>query len=137
MNKKGVTMAINTIVTIIIVLIVLVVVIYGFTVGWGNLFKNITGYGGGSVNAQIEINGCGVACSVGSDASNFDYCSRIRNIVFVEGAKSVPVTCLRLEEPPYTELPRCEQIDFAICKTKSDSRLGIISPVDATKPALP
>ncbi len=94
MNKKGADIAIGTIVVIILALVVLVVVIYGFTVGWGNLFQNIVGFGGGEVNVQTHVRSCQVSCST---QSTFEYCSKKRSIVFDKGQKAIPdVTCENL-----------------------------------------
>jgi hypothetical protein len=78
-SKKGAEMTIGTIVMIILALVVLVVIIYGFTVGWSNLFQNIQGFGGGDINVQTIVQACQVACATNSQ---FDYCTRTRNVVF-------------------------------------------------------
>jgi hypothetical protein len=79
MEKKGQQMTIGTIIVIILSLIVLVVLIYGFTTGWGNLWQNILGFGGGKVNVQTVVQSCQLACQT---SSQFDYCDRKRNVVF-------------------------------------------------------
>ena len=114
-SKKGAELAIGTIVMIILALVVLVVIIYGFTVGWGNLFQNIIGYGGGQVNVQTHIRGCQLACTT---QSSYDYCNKVRNVVFVEGEKAVKLTCFGLEDAnpnrppvPVVGLDRCDAID--------------------------
>lgn len=93
MNKKG-DVAISTIVIIILALVVLVVVIYGFTVGWGNLFQNILGFGGGKVNVESVVRGCQVACTT---QASFDYCTKQRDVFFEEKQKAEKLTCKQLE----------------------------------------
>ena len=128
MNKKGADLAIGTIVVIILALVVLVVIIYGFTVGWGNLFQQILGFGGGQVNVQTIVNSCQVSCST---QSTFDYCSRTRNVVFNEGEKGLKLTCFRLEDGnpdkgaiPNVGLASCGLIDQIKCKDSTDKVLG-------------
>lgn len=94
MNKRGAEMTIGTIVMIILALVVLVVLIYGFTVGWGNLFQNIIGFGGGKVNVQTVVQSCQVSCST---QSSYDYCQRKRNVVFEEKGTGEQLTCKQLE----------------------------------------
>ena len=128
MNKKGAELTIGIIVIIILSLVVLVVVIYGFTVGWGNLFQQILGFGGGNVNVQTIVSSCQVSCST---QSTFDYCSRTRNVVFNEGEKGSKLTCFRLEDGnpdkgaiPNVGLTRCDLIDLIQCKDSTDKVLG-------------
>jgi hypothetical protein len=70
-NKKAAEMTIGTIIIIILALVVLVFLIYGFTVGWGNLWNNILNLGGGTSNVQTIVSSCQIACST---SSQFDYC---------------------------------------------------------------
>ncbi|MEN9626209.1 MAG: hypothetical protein RL557_537 [archaeon] len=94
LNKRGAEMTIGTIVIIILAIVVLVVLVYGFTVGWGDLFSKLTGLGGGQVNVQTIVQSCQIACST---QAYFDYCEKTRNIVFEEGKDSVQETCFGLE----------------------------------------
>jgi hypothetical protein len=86
-SKKGAEMTIGTIIVIILALVVLVVLIYGFSTGWSNLWQNILGYGGGTVNVQTVVDSCKLACTA---QQSFDYCSKKRTIVFelVNGKKN-------------------------------------------------
>jgi hypothetical protein len=113
MNKKGAEMTVGTIVVIILALVVLVILIYGFTMGWGNLWQNILGLGGGKVNVQTVIQSCQVQCTTGSQ---YEYCSRPRAVVFekIDG-KDNPLnkpdyTCASLEKIPSAGLPACGSI---------------------------
>ena len=92
-NKRG-DVAISTIVIIILALVVLVIVIYGFTVGWGNLFQNILVFGGGKINVESVVRGCQVACTT---QASFDYCLKQRDVVFDEKQKAEKLTCKTLE----------------------------------------
>ena len=92
-NKKGAQLAIGTIIMIILGLVVLVVVIYGFTVGWGNVTDKLFGITGGDVNVQSVIQSCELSCSIGS---SYDFCTRERDVVFEEGGDSEKMTCRTL-----------------------------------------
>ena len=111
MNKKGAELAIGTIVFIILALVVLVVIIYGFTVGWGNLFQNIIGYGGGQVNVQTSVSSCQVSCST---QSTYDYCSKRRTVVFEEKGKGELLTCEQLARRTPNVGLSCDSIDCSV-----------------------
>lgn len=81
MNRHAAEMTIGTIVIIILAIVVLVVLVYGFTVGWGDLFNQLTGLGGGNVNVQTVVQGCQIACST---QASFDFCQLKKSIVFTE-----------------------------------------------------
>ena len=106
-NKKGAEMTIGTIVMIILALVVLVVIIYGFTTGWGNLWENIVGFGGGNVNVQTHVTSCELACSTNGV---FDYCTKERQIRFTEDGDKEPRTCQDLIGTEYG-LEECMNID--------------------------
>lgn len=112
MNKKGAELAIGTIVVIILALVVLVVLIYGFTVGWGNLFQNILGFGGGQVNVQTVVSSCQISCST---QGVYDYCTKKRNVVFEEGKKGELLTCDDLERRN-VGLESCASVDCVIAE---------------------
>lgn len=96
MKKKG-DVIINTLVIIILAIVALVVLIYGFNVGWGNFFEQITGLGGSQVNVQTNVQSCQISCSTNSD---YDYCQKLRTVVFNEDKKDPrnnrKYTCLNL-----------------------------------------
>src|SRR3989338_813452 len=94
-NKKGAEMTIGTIVMIILASVVLVVIIYGFTTGWGNLWQNIIGFGGGKVNVQTVVSSCQIACSTNGV---YDYCTKERKVVETENSKGDPMTCDELDD---------------------------------------
>ncbi len=96
-NKYAQNITISTLVVIILAIIVLVVLVYGFTVGWGDLFSRITGLGDGKINVQTVVQSCQIECST---QSSYDYCTRTRRVVFDEtdAAKNKqPITCSKLE----------------------------------------
>lgn len=108
MNKKGAEMTIGTIVMIILALVVLVVIIYGFTTGWGNLWQNIVGFGGGKVNVQTVVRSCQLACSTNSV---FDYCTKERSVIKTEDQKTPEkMKCSQLEDEN-VGLDECLSID--------------------------
>ncbi len=114
-SKKGAeSMAIGTIVMIILALVVLVVIIYGFTTGWANLWQNIIGYGGGKVNVQTIVSSCQLACSTNA---KFDYCTKVRKVVFEENKPAEDKKCYELQGDKYG-LEECTQID---CVSETDS----------------
>jgi len=112
MNKKGAEMTIGTIVIIILALVVLVVIIYGFTVGWGNLWQNIIGFGGGDVNVQTVVQSCKVDCAVSNE---YNYCTKMRQVVFEEGEDARPMTCDGLSKEPGTGLD-CDRLVCVVQK---------------------
>ena len=89
-NKRGQGLPVNALVMIIIAIVLLVVLIYGFTVGWGNLFQNVLIFGGGKVNVQTIVSSCQISCTT---QSIYDYCTKVRNVVFDAKEKAVPLTC--------------------------------------------
>jgi len=112
MNKKGAEITVGTIIIIILALVVLVVLIYGFSTGWGNLWENLIGIGGGKENVATVVQSCQVACSTGS---KYDYCGRNRNVVFDAKNKNDPrnraYTCISLfREQPEAGLEACSSI---------------------------
>ncbi len=94
MNKRGAEMAISTIIVIILALVVLVFLIYGFSVGWGNLFDKISNFGGGQSNVQTIVQSCNLACTTNSQ---YDWCSLQRDVTFsTEGKTDGKFTCAGL-----------------------------------------
>jgi hypothetical protein len=101
MNRKAAEMTIGTLVVIILAVIVLVILVYGFSVGWGNFFNNLVGFGGGQVNAQTVVQSCQIACST---QAKYDYCERRRNVVFDTNKNNkhnnLQYTCFQLASDP-------------------------------------
>lgn len=92
LNKRGQGLSVTTIVIIILSIIVLVFLIYGFTVGWSNLFDKVTNLGGGEGNIDTIVQACNVACATGSQ---FDFNSKKREVNFGDGRK-FSLTCKEL-----------------------------------------
>jgi hypothetical protein len=83
MHKKAQGLSVSTIVVIIVSLVVLVFLIYGFSVGWGNLLTSVKEIGGAS-NVASVVSACEIACS---SNSQYDYCSVSRSVTFGKGEK--------------------------------------------------
>jgi hypothetical protein len=81
MNKRGAELSIGTIIVIILGLVVLVFLIYGFSVGWGNLLTSVRNIGG-EPNIASVVSACQIACSSNSE---YDYCSVERDVKFGKG----------------------------------------------------
>ena len=130
MNKKGAEMTIGTIIVIILAVIVLVVLVYGFGVGWGDLWNKIVGLGGGQVNVQTVVQGCQIACST---QSTFEYCTKERSVIFEEGQKEpeklncyalqtrgVGLSCDRIDCIPVS----CENLKSTVCSRNNAELVG-------------
>lgn len=78
-NRRGQGLSITTIVIIILAIVVLVFLVYGFSVGWNNLFDRVENIGGGAENVASIVQACSLACSTNSQ---FDYCSVRREVTF-------------------------------------------------------
>lgn len=79
MNSKGDSnMTLGTILSIVLGLAVVVVLIWGFSVGWGNLWDKVTGRVSSS-NVDAIISGCQLACDTGAID---DYCNVKRTVKF-------------------------------------------------------
>jgi len=88
-------MTIGTIVVIILAILVLVVLAFGFTEGWGEFWSKITGLGGGKVNAQTVVQKCQIECA---SQSTYNYCRKLKSVVFVDNGDKYKLTCSKLEE---------------------------------------
>lgn len=80
-NKRGQNLTLGTIILIILGVAVLVFLIYGFSVGWGNLFGRLTEIGGGEVNVDTINQACVLACNTNSVDG---YCTQKRTVNFGE-----------------------------------------------------
>jgi hypothetical protein len=96
MNKKGEGVSMTGVLVAVVLLVVLMaIVVYGFTVGWGDLWNKVTGFGGGKVNVQSVIDACKVSCSTNQV---YEYCTKTRSITFAEaGEAEKGLTCKTLE----------------------------------------
>lgn len=131
-NKRGAEMTIGTIVIIILAIVVLVVLVYGFTVGWGDLFSKLTSLGGGQVNVQTIVQSCQIACST---QAYFDYCKE-RKVIFNEGGNSESFTCETLEKDPRNVgLADCDKIQCTVNSAGQVQNKPAVNPT--TNPALP
>ncbi len=113
MNKKGAEITIGTIIIIILALVVLVVLIYGFITGWGSLWQNVIGFGGGKINVQTVIQSCQIACTT---QSYYEYCNRQRNVIFEEKEKGEPMSCEDLESRGVGLI--CDRVDCEVIMAK-------------------
>ena len=93
MNKKGAEMTVGTIVIIVLALVVLVVLIVGFTSGWSEMWAKLTSIFGGGANVANHVNGCTVACTSNSE---YDYCTRLRDVKFDDKTKNGKYNCAGL-----------------------------------------
>ena len=136
LNKRGAEMTIGTIVIIILAIVVLVVLVYGFTVGWGDLFSKLTGLGGGQVNVQTIVQSCQIACSI---QAYFDYCDKTRSVVFEEGKDAVLRRCYELENN--YGLAHCGKIQCDVNPVNPTSAAPAVNPSNptpaGTNPAAP
>jgi hypothetical protein len=86
-SKKGAEMTIGTLVVIALAILVLVTLIFGFTSGWGNLWKRINPT---QTNVDSLRNSCQTDCIT---QQKFGYCCGIKNIVTETGAETTKGTC--------------------------------------------
>ena len=79
MNKKADSnMTLGTILSIVLGLAVVVVLIWGFSVGWSNLWDKVTGRVSSS-NADAVVSGCQLACDTNAKD---DYCNVKKTLKF-------------------------------------------------------
>jgi len=100
MDKRGESSTVGVVIAIVLGLAVLVLLIYGFSVGWGNLLDRITNIGGSNVEAVVS--GCSVACA---SQSQYDFCSLNRTIKFESGKE--PLTCQQLVSDSRVNVEAC------------------------------
>ena len=128
-NKRGAEMTIGTLVIIVLAVVVLVFLIFGFTTGWGNLWGKIFNFGGGKVNVDAVITGCGIACD---SQAEYDWC-KTRELIEEDAAGKIvkrPIKCTDLTEPPYT-LDKCDAI---VCTPGSGDDDTTTPVADTTTP---
>lgn len=138
MNKRGESTGtpVWLIVTIILALIVLVFMVFGTGEALGDLWSKVAGFGSGKVNVQTVVQSCQVACSVDG---TYDYCRKLRSVVFENEGDKYKLTCSMLEKPsvefsvkedntdkirkitiPSSGIVNCEAIDESRCNTLTD-----------------
>jgi len=83
MKKRAQNLSLTTIILIVLGIAVLVFLIWGFSVGWSNLWQRISDYTGGS-NVDSFASGCALACSGEQTAK---YCSDVKTITLGDGSK--------------------------------------------------
>ncbi|MDO8517636.1 MAG: hypothetical protein Q7S33_05940 [Nanoarchaeota archaeon] len=107
MNKKAQEgMGIGTIIIIIIGLVVLALIVFGFVMGWTNLFDKLSNLGGGASNVDTIVQSCNIACST---ASVNDWCTLQRNVKF-DKSPSETTTCVALSTNPKVKGLSCASI---------------------------
>jgi len=95
-DKKGLEIAIGTLVVIILAVLVLAFLIFGFTMGFGNIRDKLFPFFSSKVNVDDVVRSCELACT---SQSKYDYCDKLREVTFVDnGEKQSGITCLNLEE---------------------------------------
>ena len=93
MNKKGSEMTLGTIIAIILGITVLVFLIFGFSMGWNNMWSKITILGGGGDNTNIIKQACAIACSTND---KYGFCTQPRKTVLADGRFNEVATCKQL-----------------------------------------
>lgn len=83
-DKKGQGLQLSTIILIVLGIAVLVFLIFGFSVGWGNLWDRIQNFSGGKVNLDTIKQGCALACA---EVSSDKWCTQVRSVNFAEKVK--------------------------------------------------
>lgn len=101
-NKKGVELAISTLVIIVIAVIVLVVIVVGFAVGWSNLWGNIAAFFGGS-NVDTVVKACNTACLTESKDA---WCNEQRTVTGFNAKQ----TCEQLKTQTAKGFKACDKI---------------------------
>ncbi|MBS3080809.1 hypothetical protein J4221_05030 [Candidatus Pacearchaeota archaeon] len=98
MNKRGLELAVSTLIAIVLGILVLIALLYGFSIGWENFWNKITGYSGGKDNVQAVIQACTTACDVKNE---YDYCTLKRDVI--EEGKKRETTCNELKNNIYLD----------------------------------
>ncbi len=99
------------IIGIILALAVLAIFIYALATGTNPLFGAIGNFGGGKVNVQQVVLSCQQSCLT---QSVFDYCGKVRDVVFQKGEDKIPGTCKSLENAG-VGLDVCSGINPDLC----------------------
>ena len=89
MNKKGVELAMSSIVIIILAVIVLAVLAIGFSTGWGKMWNKVNTLGGDVKETAVDA--CKIACA---KQNSYAVCEEVRAI----GNKGETGTCADVGE---------------------------------------
>ena len=107
-NKRGAEMTIGTLVIIVLAVVVLVFLIFGFTTGWGNLWGKIFNFGGGKVNVDAVVTGCGISCD---SLAEYDWC-KTRELIEEDAEGKINKTDVTCESIAGTRgLDACDAIE--------------------------
>ena len=90
MNKQGSEMTIGTIVIIVLAITVLVFLIFGFTMGWTNLWGKINVFSGGGSNINEVSQACAMVCS---QQDSYGWNTQVREVRNEKGFVNNNVTC--------------------------------------------
>ncbi len=74
-RKRGMQLAISTLVLLILSVLILIALIMSFTIGWEDFFNKIRGYSPGELDSVISI--CNTQCSLGS---KYDFCCQEKEL---------------------------------------------------------
>ncbi len=91
MNKKAQGLSITSVVLAILAVVVIVILFFVITQGGFGKFNIF----GGKVNVQDHVTSCQVACTTNS---YFDYCEKIRTVVFDDKDEKKNITCDKLSK---------------------------------------
>ena len=112
------------IIGIILALAVLAIFIYALATGTNPLFDAIGNFGGGKVNVQQVVLSCQQSCLT---QSVFDYCGKVRDVVFQKGGDKVQSTCKILEDEG-VGLDVCPGINPDLCAAaQKTAKLKVLS----------
>jgi hypothetical protein len=107
------------IIGVILAVAVLAIFIYALATGTNPLFGGIDSFGGGQVNVQQTVQSCQQACLT---QSVFDYCGKVREVVFQKGESKVPGTCRGLETAGVGLVP-CTALNAELCAAANGKAL--------------
>lgn len=104
MNKKGVELAVNSIVIIILAIVVLAVLAIGFATGWGQMWDKLETLGGSDM--EVATDACALSCE---KSNKYAFCTEEREALGLKtaGAARIPKTC--------NDLLDCVQNNIDLC----------------------
>jgi ammonia channel protein AmtB len=105
MKKKKGDMTIRTIVAIALAVVVLIFLIYGFSVGWGNLWGRISNFIGGDNNVNTIQQTCDLKCL---EKNKYEFCTKERTIK--TGTATYISTCFKLPQGENAQTQSLEPI---------------------------